>query len=107
MTYPDPANPKHWIFNEDGTRIPKLPAPIVVVPIEDIAMSRPNTNITVINNNNNYDMGDNGTVNMNNGTIITNPNKDHRKKWYTSVIVWVSGIIASIVIMAVKHYMKW
>ena len=47
MTYPDPANPKHWIYNPDGTRTAKSNVEFLKDLVND-----PAPKLTVINNNN-------------------------------------------------------
>lgn len=102
MTYPDPANPRHWIYNPDGTRTPKPNVDYIKDLIND-----PKPSINIVNNNNTFDMGDNSIVQLGNGNTVTNPYKSTAKKWYTRVMVWIGGIIASIVLLAVKHYTGW
>ena len=104
--YPDPDNPLHWIYNPDGTRTAKPEKKWDQIP-----------GVTVNNNNNTYNMGDNSTVILGNGNTITNPNKSQKKsilaeikahlithaiKYITATAITLVGTIAAVI----KQYIQ-
>ena len=103
MTYPDPANPHHWINNPDGTRTAKPPSS----QFTDNSKS----NINIINNNTTNNMGDNSIVNMGNGTIIPGP-KPVEKSIYSvikdnlinHITKYIVGAIFTIVTAAIAYW---
>jgi hypothetical protein len=104
MTYPDPANPKHWIYNADGTRTPKPKVEYLKDLIND-----PTPTINIVNNTNTFDMGDNGIVQLGNGNTITNPSKKSiLDKIIDSVVnhavAWILGVLGSLAMAAIAYW---
>ena len=90
---------------------PNTPAGKLAEELQREHYSKQSPTINIVNNNNNFDMGDNGVVNMGNGDIITHPQPV--KKSIYSVIKeslvdhttkWIVGAGFSLLLTAIAYW---
>ena len=90
---------------------PNTPAGKLAEELQRDHYSKQSPTINIVNNNNNYDMGDNGIVQLGNGTIITNPSPA-KKSIYSMIkdslvnhaTKWILGTGFSLLLTAIAYW---